>query len=390
MVGTKLVAAAVATVLTSGLLVSPATAGTPGWEVLPTPSPGAGLNELVSVSGTSANDVWAVGSYEVKPHIPEYPAAMHWDGSSWQQFDVPVPAGATRVKLAAVDAITPGNVWAVGSTGTPATRSKNLITHWNGNAWDLVSAPNFGSEANRLNGIAAVSANDIWAVGGSDGNNSQATMLHWDGQSWSVVGIPAANNSRLSDITARAANDVWAVGAATSSNPAQEIEPYVLHWDGSSWTRVTTPNTSPLRDEGVWLRDVAVGSDGTVVATGHAQSYNWIGSLENRPEMLRYDGSTWSFVTPPHGFLTKGTSIHDVAIDASGNPWITGLPTGGGSFSMLSGGAWTSFEGADPDAWRGPSIQAITVVERRVWAVGMFEPSSEELSKTYAERSPAM
>lgn len=58
----------------------------------------------------------------------------------------------------------------------------------------------------------------------------------------------------LSGVTARAFDDVWAVGYAPSRTSGHQIEPYVVHWDGRSWTRVGTPNGGA---NGTWLTDVA-------------------------------------------------------------------------------------------------------------------------------------
>ena len=42
--------------------------------------------------------------------------------------------------------------------------SGTLTEHWNGTAWSVVASPNAGT-INSLQSVAAVSANDVWAVG---------------------------------------------------------------------------------------------------------------------------------------------------------------------------------------------------------------------------------
>jgi hypothetical protein len=56
----------------------------------------------------------------------------------------------------AVAATSARNAWAVGST--PAT----LTEHWDGQAWSLVPASRHGGPET---GVAAVSPNEVWAVG---------------------------------------------------------------------------------------------------------------------------------------------------------------------------------------------------------------------------------
>src|SRR5262249_47139512 len=69
------------------------------------------------------------------------------------------------------------DVWAVGDgIGT-------LIEHWNGTQWSLVKSPNPGMAFNNLYGVAAIAANDVWAVGSSsdDPQNIHVKTLieHW-------------------------------------------------------------------------------------------------------------------------------------------------------------------------------------------------------------------
>jgi hypothetical protein len=95
---------------------------------------------------------------------------------------------------------------------------------------------------------------------------------HWDGTSWSVVASPnptTRGNSFLSGIAAVSATDIWAVGGATGFGPVTE------HWNGTSWTILATPS-------GVSLDGVTALGDGTVVAVG-AGSNNSAVILSNVP-----------------------------------------------------------------------------------------------------------
>lgn len=368
-----------------------ATAGTPGWEAMTTPNPGTGHNVLYDVSGTSATDVWAVGQYEVRPHIPRYPVAVHWDGDAWRTTEVPVPAGMNDVDLSAVAAVAPDDVWAVGSAGSasgPPTTS--LITHWDGSSWQLVPGPDLGGSngISHLTGVAAAGPDDVWAVGYVHQDAvSRPVAQHWDGRAWTVVPVPApgAGHSRLSSVAARSSDDVWAVGYAPSRSAGHVLEPYVLHWDGRAWSRVDTPNGGA---EGTWLTDVAIGPSGEVWATGAWRWRTWAGSLTSKAAVMRYNGSTWSYVNVP-SFDIEGTSVGDVAVAADGDVWLTGSSRTGESFARLSQGTWRLVEGADPPAWAGPAHEGLAVVGGRVWMVGSFVPSGGDInSRTYAERSP--
>jgi hypothetical protein len=48
---------------------------------------------------------------------------------------------------------------------------------------------------------------------------------HWDGTSWSVVSSSAFSGLGVSGVSADASNDVWAVG-----------QHFIYHFDGKSWS----------------------------------------------------------------------------------------------------------------------------------------------------------
>jgi len=70
-----------------------------------------------------------------------------------------------------------------------------LIEHWDGSSWTVVPSPDPGSTLNILNGVRAVSAGNLWAVGqfrNGDGID-HVLIVHWNGTSWkrSTAPIPA-------------------------------------------------------------------------------------------------------------------------------------------------------------------------------------------------------
>ena len=74
-------------------------------------------------------------------------------------------------------------------------------------------------------------------------------------------------DTALYGIAAVSANDIWAVGAgnfSTVSGTATLIE----HWDGTSWTIVSSPDPGTATNA---LVAVTALSDGTVVAVGNQE-----------------------------------------------------------------------------------------------------------------------
>ena len=100
---------------------------------------------LTSVSAVSSSDVWAVGGRLI----------MHWDGKQWSQVKAPGYA-------ASVCAVASSDVWVVEGEGSGQDLA---VMHWDGHAWSSQSLKPLGQGDNTLNAVAAVSPGELWAVG---------------------------------------------------------------------------------------------------------------------------------------------------------------------------------------------------------------------------------
>ena len=212
---------------------------TAAWGTVPSPNRNDKSNSLQGVSAISSQDIWAVGDYNPgNPVTGRKTLIEHWDGNTWSLVSSPNPSwpGIDLATLAAVDAVTATDVWAVGySEDFSSLRLNTLIMHWDGSQWTIVPSPNPAGVRlpNQLFSIAAVAANDIWAVG-SYGSNSKPLTLHWDGAAWSVVPNNCGSYGGLHGVSAITASDIWAVG-----------EGFSCHYDGSAWTMVPIPQSRP-------------------------------------------------------------------------------------------------------------------------------------------------
>jgi hypothetical protein len=205
---------------------------------LPDPNPAhPGMTQsLSSLSADGANDVWAVGLYTVlfaPTGIRYEPYSLHWNGSTWAVVPMPpVPGtdGHLVYQFHSIDAISPGNVWAVGQSGDDVgvggTPTATLVEHWNGTAWSVVPSPTVGTSP-FLNSVTATGPADVWAVGydtPAGGTQPRTFTMHWNGTAWATVGSPTAGRaSRLVSVSARpGAAIIWAAGysgVAGSFNP---------------------------------------------------------------------------------------------------------------------------------------------------------------------------
>jgi len=217
------------------------------WSVVPVPSPGPGTSELDGVAAVSDDDVWSVGFRTRRLGPPGFGAhealAEHWDGSAWTIVPTPrVPSGDTR--LVSVAAVGANDVWAVGFDTMNSRGRRPLAEHWDGTAWSVVPTPNPGGPSGFAS-VAARGTDDVWAVGYK--NPAEAPIAeHWDGSRWSFVDVGhAGRNAVLTGVSATPA-DVFAAGAT-------QYHALVERWNGAAFERVDVPRS----------RDGNLGSLGT-------------------------------------------------------------------------------------------------------------------------------
>src|SRR5436305_11528244 len=94
-------------------------------------------------------------------------------------------------ELHALAAVSSTEVWAVGTYGTEEF-ALTLTERWDGTRWSHVPSPSIAGYSNHLHAVAAISSGDVWAIGGSHkGTGLWRTLaLHWDGSQWAVVPSP--------------------------------------------------------------------------------------------------------------------------------------------------------------------------------------------------------
>jgi len=244
-----------------------------------TPSPNAHGNSFNAVAAISATDAWAVGYQNDNNLNDSRTLIQHWNGTTWATVKSPNPGstptctnGNTGNFLNAVAAVATNDVWAVGFSFTCTSLLKPMALHWDGTRWNAVKTPKLNTNDNAaLNGLFALASNNIYAVGYQPATNGAVETLieHWDGSAWTVVSSPNANSTGnvLFSVSGTSSSDVWAVGDQVA--PGVEVRTMALHFDGTNWAVVSTPNPvggSDL-DQNVLTSVVAVAPD-DVTAVG--------------------------------------------------------------------------------------------------------------------------
>ncbi|HEV2637470.1 MAG TPA: hypothetical protein VGX23_20125 [Actinocrinis sp.] len=187
------------------------------WSITPNvPRQVSDFNDLHAVTAVSANDIWAVGEWDAGG---QQQLLMHFDGTSWTLVtqEAMIGAGQSRAFPVAVSASASNDVWAVGDadfTGSDQVTSQQpFAEHWDGTQWTAfpTPAPAITNDSMSFTAVAAVSENDVWAVGQDD---SQSILEHWDGTSWTMATLPAlgASGNLLDAVAKSGPSSLWAVG----------------------------------------------------------------------------------------------------------------------------------------------------------------------------------
>jgi hypothetical protein len=301
------------------------------WSPVATPNVFRFDEKLNAVSASAANDVWAVGSTNKTGFAHTDPLTAHYDGTSWTIVPTPATTGGSKSILFGVANLGGGNVWAVGRSEA----NRALVEHWNGSAWTIVPTPDPTVPAGNifagttLTAVSARSANDIWAVGytqGAQGTNANKFTLtmHWNGTAWTIVPspnpavpTPAGVSQTLNSVVEISANDVWAVGGTSDISGFQPKRPIAMHWNGRAWSLTTVPDLGP-------------GGIASVTATSSTSVWA-AGGPGSTSTVLHWNGTSWSPETTPVSSDGSTTLRGVSAVPGTTEVWAVGnaLPSGG-------------------------------------------------------------
>lgn len=341
------------------------------WSVVPSPT-----GVLADVAAISANDIWAVGSLYGPSLI------VHWDGTTWSEVTSPVGNGS--IHLSDVSARSATDVWAAGYMYDGAFST--LVEHWDGSSWQIVASPDKGTGNNFLDGILALSSNDVWAVGHYEAGGRTKTLVeHWNGTAWSIVSNPNLDYGgyQFFGIGAINGNDIWAVGIAFpySGLPKTLIERYNPYpcpptptptpgviACGPEWHFVTSPDVEDAHDIKLVSVDAISGND------AWSAGFYWDGGHYSKPLIEHWDGNTWNIVPSPVISPVDRIELYSIAAISSNDVWVVGSFGGyAQQFRPLvwhwNGSAWSVVSSADPG--QGGHFAAIGGLSANdVWAVG--------------------
>jgi hypothetical protein len=275
-----------------------------------------GLDDnLLSIWGTSRDDVWAVGARG---------QVQRWDGAAWQRLD---PGVAQTLWW--VHGFAGGPIYLGGEGGT--------IVEYAGGQFRTMTTPATGPA---VFGIWGASPDEVWAVGGNLGGGGGGFVWRLEDGAWvEAPGLPAeVADEVVWKAHGRAANDVWMVGT----------DGLALRWDGAGFRRESTGGESLF----------TVSSDG--------ERFVAVGGLVTPLIAERRDGG-WTTLSPlDEPFGLKGVVLSDACDDWAVGDYGYVLRDRGDGFKLAEHGLGP-LEGLH-GAWLDPDCG--------LWAVGgrQFNP----------------
>jgi len=319
------------------------------WNVVASATPGSSAT-IGSMAALSSNDVWGVGGYSANAASwGSQPLAEHWDGSNWNLEATPNLGGNGSLNGVSAVPGNPNDVYAVGvQWATQSSVRLTLTEHWNGSAWSVLPSPNPTNDWNQLDSVVAIAANDVWAVGYSYGPAGNQTLTeHFDGVSWTLSPSPnvAGAVNRLVAVSATGPSDVWAAA-----------NQYFEHWNGSTWSIVTS-------SAGSWVLSVLAISPVNAWAAG---------AVLNRTLIEHWDGTSWNIVPSPNSNLSTDNELFSISGITDNNIWTAGIGQSSGTTAPLTehwnGSTWSIVSDPTP-----PDTDIYSVVASsptNVWTAG--------------------
>jgi hypothetical protein len=328
------------------------------WTTVPSPNE-PGRNVLLGADASDATHVWAVGRLVARNRVDHHSRVLRYDGTAWRL--APLSGFPGNDALIDVDAVTANEAWAAGASYPGFARSSTLVARWNGSSWSPEPTPNGNPTGlNNLSGVAAAGGT-VWAVGtfmepGSS-TNRRALILQRTGGTWRVSPTPRVlATDFLEAVDATGPADAWAVGWSSRDITSAPGVPIALRWNGATWQSVPVPSTASTA-----VYAVEALSPGNVWLAGHTLIDGW----NAQPYVAHFDGSSWRRVATPT--VDGGGRLTDIVALSPSNIIAVGTTGGGGTSLVLrwNGSSWV--REAAPNA---TLTGAAAVGPGTFWAVG--------------------
>jgi hypothetical protein len=314
-------------VLAGGAGAAAAASGSAGWHIVQALGPTTGQSSVLSLDPVSANDAWAAAAVGGSSG-PASLVIERWTGASWTK----VPGAAREVSSAGgtdgatVAASSASNAWAFVQTSNRRGTDITDALQWRHGRWTKTT---FGSWQ-LVTTAAAFSPANVWAFGLQLSGKPSTFVKRYNGKTWRSASAPI----QVESLSALGPDDMWATGQKLAKNGAQ-VTPFVeelSHWTGSHWHSVRYPKLK--LGSGVAIASpqvVALSSSNIWIVSALSKGQGLYPGMV----LLHWNGSTWSRVHVP---AADALSPFSATSDGHGGLWIS---TGASDIVHYSHGRWT-------------------------------------------------
>ena len=409
----KLVSRRAAIVLAGGGLtlavgMLPAQAATSGWRTNGTVAVRGSVALFYGVGASSPSDAWTTGfSAKTKGSALPQPLIRHWTGKAWRVVTLPAKTAKAWAKqtpiITQVGVSSARSVWVFNSL-------QGSYLRLDGSRWSLGQLPGASEKSGALVLITAVkvfSGTDVWAFGlrSTISGTQSPYAARYNGSKWAQVTVPAlpSGGGGISAVAAVSANDIWAVESSTSSStlppasdpaiagavaasPAARLAaarlrhaasataaPVVLQWTpGAGWQQPAQQPSFAATDQ---LTSGIAEPNGDVWFGGSADNT----ANGTSPLTAEWNGSSWAVSDLPGKASSADLELTAMAPDGTGGIWALAANNTSESERIwhLHGTTWSQAKASfGKHAWL---LESLALVPRThsVWGVGTVQGSSK-------------
>jgi len=260
------------------------------WSISPAPNPNGFDDVLTGVACVSTVDCVAVGDVE-QSQVNAF--AEIWNGTTWSLATVPPPTILAPDSLSSVSCASATFCTAVGWYSTSTAVNLPMAQTWDGQTWTNAPVATAGT-LGLFNSVSCASATSCFAVGYDVAGAAQPLIDAWNGSVWSVSsGDPSLSSGGLLGVSCATASACMAVGG-TGTQAISEV------WDGAGWTLTPSSGTSSLPTISCWT----------------PSSCFAFAATSSGPESEQWNGAAWSQIA-----MSKQEStdiINSIACTGSG------------------------------------------------------------------------
>ena len=349
-------------------------AGTPGWRIVGTLPGGARM--FAGIEADGSGDAWIPGAMCTDDTCARMTLVVrHWTGKSWQPVAVPKafvdsPTLGGFNPPSAVSS--PSSVWIFAPTRSGQTTS---VLRWTGKAWKAPATLHADIDT-----AVAPNGNDVWTFGSTfppAPTHIVPYVAHYNGSKWSAASFPLL----AVDASATSASDIWMIGLPPKL-PIPQVAVGIMRFNGHKWVTTPLPSLGLTSHETAVATGIAAVSPSNVWATGEIEIQPSSTDIyQGWPFLLHWNGTKWSKVNVPSLYSSEGLAPINGAIaqDGHGGVWLSVTNTLGasppGALLHYNNGTWTQLPAPAAKGYvDAPSVLAWIPGTRSVWGIGSDTP----------------